>query len=137
MLAFKMSRLAKPKPGMRALPPPRCCQIAMPSTAASSDPDAGAAWKELLRRVKEAIVASFDLNFTVYEEDVRRVGGNRHLPGWNFCTFFIQKVRSRGRVARDSKHLAARPYYDFGIRSEPLLLFPCAHRKVSRIPLRR
>lgn len=49
-------------------------------------------WRDFLAKTKESIVLSFDGNFTSYEEDVRKVDAQRQMPGWNFCTFFIQKV---------------------------------------------
>lgn len=50
-------------------------------------------WREFLAKAKESIVLSFDGNFTSYEEDVRKIDSQRQMPGWNFCTFFIQKVK--------------------------------------------
>ena len=50
-------------------------------------------WMELIARVKESIISSFDAHVSVREEDVKRSEAQRQLPGWNFCTFFILKVR--------------------------------------------
>ena len=43
--------------------------------------------------MKEGIISRFDTNITLYEEDVRKADSQRILPGWNFCSFFTQKVR--------------------------------------------
>ena len=94
----------------------RCVQIALPvSTAASGSGSAttptpenattprpedamvAQAWQDLLARIKRDIIASFDTNFSTYEEDVRRIDAQRQMPGWNFCTFFIMKVGPSGR----------------------------------------
>ena len=61
--------------------------------AAALEEDAGL-WQTFIQRVQESIIHSFDLNFTSYEEEVRKVDAQRQIPGWNFCTFFIQKVCS-------------------------------------------
>lgn len=42
--------------------------------------------------MKEGIVATFDANVSLYEDDVRRADSQRQLPGWNYLTFFLQKV---------------------------------------------
>ena len=52
------------------------------------------AWAEFTTRVKEGIISRFDTNITLYEEDVRKADSQRILPGWNFCSFFTQKVRT-------------------------------------------
>jgi hypothetical protein len=67
----------------------------------NSDEDQ-ALWKEFLVKVKESIVSAFDSNFASYEEDVRKVDAQRQMPGWNFCTFFIQKVRLHSFSAETS-----------------------------------
>lgn len=57
----------------------------------SSPAEDPTAWAEFTKRVKEGIIARFDTNITLYEEDVRKADSQRQLPGWNFCTFFTQK----------------------------------------------
>ncbi|EED21634.1 TMEM1 family protein, putative [Talaromyces stipitatus ATCC 10500] len=46
---------------------------------------------DLIDKIKQAILTSFDLRVTQYEEDIREKDSQRSLPGWNFCTFFILK----------------------------------------------
>lgn len=46
---------------------------------------------DLVDKIKQAILTSFDLRVTQYEEDIREKDSQRSLPGWNFCTFFILK----------------------------------------------
>lgn len=47
-----------------------------------------------MSKLKESIITTFDLNVVTYEEDVRKIDSQRSLPGWNFCMFFVQKVRA-------------------------------------------
>jgi len=49
------------------------------------------AWGDLMGKLKELILSSFDTRVTQYEEDIKERDGQRGLPGWNFCTFFILK----------------------------------------------
>jgi trafficking protein particle complex subunit 10 len=46
---------------------------------------------DLVDKIKQAILTSFDLRVAQYEEDIREKDSQRSLPGWNFCTFFILK----------------------------------------------
>lgn len=50
-----------------------------------------ASWADLLAKMKKLILDSFDMRVTQYEEDIREKDGQRALPGWNFCTFFVLK----------------------------------------------
>ncbi|KAG0154912.1 TMEM1 family protein, putative [Penicillium digitatum] len=47
--------------------------------------------EDLIDRMKNGILASFDLRVAQYEEDIKEKDSQRSLPGWNFCTFFILK----------------------------------------------
>ena len=67
----------------------RCVPLAHVAQSGVEDP---ASWAELLNKMKESIVITFDTNVSVYEEDVRKLDSQRSMPGWNFCTFFIYKV---------------------------------------------
>ena len=51
-----------------------------------------AIWAEVISRVKEGVIAAFDLAVSQREEEVKRSEMQRTMPGWNFCTFFILKV---------------------------------------------
>lgn len=67
----------------------RCVQLPLPGAPASEeDPTI---WRDFVAKLKELLVASIDANFTSYEDDVRRVDAQRQMPGWNFCTFFVNK----------------------------------------------
>lgn len=71
----------------------RVLQLPVPgSQADETATDYASIWKDFLSKSKESIILSFDGVFTSYEEDVRKVDSQRQMPGWNFCTFFIQKV---------------------------------------------
>jgi hypothetical protein len=47
--------------------------------------------EDLIDKIKNGILASFDLRVAQYEEDIKEKDSQRSLPGWNFCTFFILK----------------------------------------------
>jgi hypothetical protein len=68
----------------------RCVQIAHVGGQAE-DP---VIWADLFSKLKESMIQIFDARVSLYEDDVRKTDNQRQLPGWNFCTFFIQKVRS-------------------------------------------
>lgn len=64
---------------------------AVPSGYTETEHDVEAAWQDLIAKFKDLILTSFDLRVTRYEEDLKEKDGQRMLPGWNFCTFFILK----------------------------------------------
>jgi hypothetical protein len=66
----------------------RCVQLAWP--VAKDNP---AAWAELLSKVKDGLLSAFDTSVTQRDDEVRRSESQQSMPGWNFCTFFILKVR--------------------------------------------
>lgn len=65
----------------------RCVQLVW-----SSDYENPTAWAELISKVKEGILSAFETAVAQREEEVRRSEGQRQMPGWNFCTYFILKV---------------------------------------------
>ncbi|KIW42894.1 uncharacterized protein PV06_06398 [Exophiala oligosperma] len=48
-------------------------------------------WQDLIEGIKACILRSFDARVAQYESDIRERDGQRTLPGWNFCTFFVLK----------------------------------------------
>lgn len=64
---------------------------AVPSGYSENEQDAEKAWNELVTKFKTLILSSFDQRVTQYEEDIKEKDGQRSLPGWNFCTFFMLK----------------------------------------------
>ncbi|KAM0790185.1 hypothetical protein ACM66B_005503 [Microbotryomycetes sp. NB124-2] len=64
----------------------RCLQVAQ--AASAEDPTA---WAEFQNKLKEVIVATFDSNVSLYEEDIRRADSQRQLEGWQYLPFFRQK----------------------------------------------
>ncbi|BGP18137.1 hypothetical protein JCM10213v2_006192 [Rhodosporidiobolus nylandii] len=64
----------------------RCIQVVQGASA--DDPTA---WADFLSKVKEGIVATFDTNVALYEENVRKADSQRQLQGWQFLPFFRQK----------------------------------------------
>ncbi|KAK1830401.1 trafficking protein particle complex subunit 10 [Podospora conica] len=64
---------------------------AVPSGYHETAQDSEEAWANLVGRFKELILLGFDTRVSQYEDDIRERDGQRALPGWNFCTFFILK----------------------------------------------
>ncbi|KAG5639493.1 hypothetical protein H0H81_000633 [Sphagnurus paluster] len=64
----------------------RCVQVAW-----SPETDAPAVWAELINKIKEGLLSAFDSAVSQREEEVKKSEGQRQMPGWNFCTFFILK----------------------------------------------
>lgn len=67
----------------------RCVQV-LQSLPTDTDPTT---WAEFAVKVKEGILVTFDANVVLYEEDVKKADSQRQLEGWQYCTFFFQKVR--------------------------------------------
>ncbi|TRM61873.1 trafficking protein particle complex subunit 10 [Schizophyllum amplum] len=65
----------------------RCVQLSWSATSA----DNPATWAEAVNKIKEGLVSAFDLVLQQREEEVKRSEGQRLMPGWNFCTFFVLK----------------------------------------------
>lgn len=65
----------------------RCVELTWPVGQEDS-----AAWTDLIAKIKEGILTTFDAYFTTRQEEIQRSESQRSLPGWNFCTFFILKV---------------------------------------------
>lgn len=51
-----------------------------------------------MTKLKEGITSAFDAAVAQREEDVKRSEGQKLMPGWNFCTFFILKVRTESTL---------------------------------------
>ncbi|KAL1838812.1 hypothetical protein VTJ49DRAFT_2205 [Mycothermus thermophilus] len=64
---------------------------AVPTGYHETEQDSENAWADLMAKMKELILSSFDRRVSQYEEDIRERDAQRALPGWNFCTFFILK----------------------------------------------
>ncbi|KAL2268238.1 hypothetical protein VTJ83DRAFT_3084 [Remersonia thermophila] len=64
---------------------------AVPTGYHESEQDSENAWADLMAKMKELILSSFDRRVSQYEDDIRERDAQRALPGWNFCTFFILK----------------------------------------------
>jgi hypothetical protein len=60
----------------------------------SPETDTPTAWAEFFNKIKDGLLLAFDSAVSQREEEVRRSEGQRQMPGWNFCTFFILKVSS-------------------------------------------
>ncbi|KAI1173651.1 cis-golgi transport protein particle complex subunit [Nemania sp. FL0916] len=64
---------------------------AVPSGYTETEQETENAWTDLITKVRNLILSSFDMRVTQYEEDIKEKDAQRSLPGWNFCTFFILK----------------------------------------------
>ncbi|KAI9703059.1 MAG: hypothetical protein M1820_005931 [Bogoriella megaspora] len=87
--------------------PDRIAQVRLPKSAVPSGtvpspaPPVGShgfspqeqdyAWDDLISKMKNLILLSFDRRVAQYEDDIREREAQRSLPGWNFCTFFLLK----------------------------------------------
>ncbi|KAF5855411.1 hypothetical protein ETB97_009245 [Aspergillus alliaceus] len=70
----------------------RVAQLRLPKQGTTQkNPDLVDQLEDLIEKVKNGILASFDLRVAQYEEDIKEKDSQRRLPGWNFCTFFILK----------------------------------------------
>ncbi|KAL4077208.1 trafficking protein particle complex subunit 10 [Scleroderma yunnanense] len=64
----------------------RCVQLAW-----STGEQSPAVWAELITKIKDGLLSALDAVVSSREEEVKRSEGQRHMPGWNFCTYFILK----------------------------------------------
>ncbi|KAJ4488048.1 trafficking protein particle complex subunit 10 [Lentinula aciculospora] len=64
----------------------RCVQLVW--SGGTNNP---AAWAEFLNKLRDGVLSAFESAVIQREEEVRRSEGQRQMPGWNFCTFFILK----------------------------------------------
>ncbi|KAF7622019.1 hypothetical protein AFLA_008568 [Aspergillus flavus NRRL3357] len=70
----------------------RVAQLRLPKQGTTQKPpDLADQLEDLIEKIKNGILASFDLRVAQYEEDIKEKDSQRSLPGWNFCTFFILK----------------------------------------------
>jgi hypothetical protein len=51
------------------------------------------AWAEFANKMKEGLLYAFNSSIDARQEEVKRSENQQAMPGWNFCTFFILKVR--------------------------------------------
>ncbi|KAI0327179.1 hypothetical protein GY45DRAFT_1328000 [Cubamyces sp. BRFM 1775] len=86
LFQMKTSVLDKVKADFNTDKKDRCVQLVW-----SAEKDNPAVWADLMTKIKEGILSAFDAALTQREEEVRRSEGQRQMPGWNFCTFFILK----------------------------------------------
>jgi hypothetical protein len=69
----------------------RVAQLRLPKEGSPKSPELADQLEDLIEKMKNGILASFDLRVAQYEEDIKEKDSQRNLPGWNFCTFFILK----------------------------------------------
>ena len=49
-------------------------------------------WADLITKIKEGLLSALDNAVSSREEELKRSEGQRHMPGWNFCTYFVLKA---------------------------------------------
>ncbi|KAI0636805.1 trafficking protein particle complex subunit 10 [Trametes polyzona] len=86
LFQMKTSVLDKVKADFNTDKKDRCVQLVW-----SAERDNPAVWADLVTKIKEGVLSAFDTALVQREEEVRRSEGQRQMPGWNFCTFFILK----------------------------------------------
>ncbi|EIW60047.1 uncharacterized protein TRAVEDRAFT_164477 [Trametes versicolor FP-101664 SS1] len=86
LFQMKASVLDKVKADFNTDKKDRCVQLVW-----SAERDNPAVWADLTTKIKEGVLSAFDSALAQREEEVRRSEGQRQMPGWNFCTFFILK----------------------------------------------
>ncbi|KAK9774868.1 putative Cis-golgi transport protein particle complex subunit [Seiridium cardinale] len=64
---------------------------AVPSSYKETAEETEAVWHDLISKMRDLILSSFDMRVSQYEDDIKEKDNQRSLPGWNFCTFFILK----------------------------------------------
>ncbi|KAJ5677131.1 uncharacterized protein N7477_002764 [Penicillium maclennaniae] len=69
----------------------RVAHLRLPKEGTAKSPELAEQLEDLIDKIKNGILASFDLRVAQYEEDIKEKDSQRSLPGWNFCTFFILK----------------------------------------------
>jgi hypothetical protein len=67
--------------------PRRCVQLAW-----SAGEQSPTVWADLISKIKDGLLSALDNAVSSREEELKRSEGQRHMPGWNFCTYFILKV---------------------------------------------
>ncbi|TBU35808.1 trafficking protein particle complex subunit 10 [Dichomitus squalens] len=86
LFQMKTSVLDKVKADFNLDKKDRCVQLVW-----SAEKDNPAVWADTISKIKEGVLSSFDAALAQREEEVKRSEGQRQMPGWNFCTFFILK----------------------------------------------
>ncbi|KAG5519905.1 hypothetical protein PMAC_000182 [Pneumocystis sp. 'macacae'] len=84
-LTIKTSVYDKIKADFNVPKKDRCVQLRL------GDTDEIDIWQDLIVKMKEGILTSFNNRIAQYEEDIKKMDSQRTLPGWNYCTFFILK----------------------------------------------
>ncbi|CAG8497762.1 1816_t:CDS:10, partial [Acaulospora morrowiae] len=65
----------------------RCVQLRI----LENDVEDYESWQDLMAKMKEGILTSFNQHVVQYEEDIRLFDSHRSMIGWNYCRFFILK----------------------------------------------
>ncbi|KAF8136643.1 trafficking protein particle complex subunit 10 [Boletus edulis] len=64
----------------------RCVQLAW-----SAGEQSPAVWADLISKIKDGLLSALDNSVLSREEELKRSESQRHMPGWNFCTYFTLK----------------------------------------------
>jgi hypothetical protein len=66
-----------------------CAQIKISEESREDD-----VWQDLFLKLVEGIFSTFNQQMMQIEEEIRKMDAQRMLPGWNYCTFFMIKVKT-------------------------------------------
>jgi hypothetical protein len=66
----------------------------MDSIVQASVHDSSTQWTELITRLKQSLLLVFEFKINEMEESLRTMVSTRSRQGWDFQSFFIQKVGS-------------------------------------------
>ncbi|QSL64676.1 hypothetical protein MERGE_001978 [Pneumocystis wakefieldiae] len=84
-LSIKASVYDKIKADFDTSKKDRCVQLRL------GDADEIESWQDLIAKMKEGILSSFNARIIQYEQEIEKMDSKRKIPGWNYCTFFILK----------------------------------------------
>lgn len=49
-------------------------------------------WSDVVEKIMECVLSSFYNQSSAIQEEVKKLDGQRMLPGFNYCNFFTVKV---------------------------------------------
>ncbi|KAL7747021.1 hypothetical protein RI367_007634 [Sorochytrium milnesiophthora] len=69
----------------------RCIQLRVFESSENKEAGERDSWTELITKVKDGLMFSFEQQVGHYEENLQRLDAQRMMPGWNYCQFFLLK----------------------------------------------
>lgn len=62
-------------------------------------------WKDFLTKLTTSVLSTLSAVVSQYDENMKRLEAQRMMPGWNYCQFFVIKVRIAGALSLKADHL--------------------------------